>query len=309
MAGPGDEVATAEDRGRGDLRASDADREQVVDALRAAFLQGRLTADELGARADRVYASRTYADLTEVIADIPTALTGAPSPRPPWRAAKRALWFEYAAFLPGIVAVIVLPGGPRTTIWTFIIFAAVIYPVFWLFGLLKMIAARRVTPAAGREPGPPPAGLPQPAGFYHAEQVIRPALRAALAQGLLTVDEFDAREAQVSESRSRAEMAPLTADLPVGLTTRLPRPRDAWTGVCATVAAAGVLAALLHWQPGNSPAFLLALFSAATILLVPPITVGLMFDARHQKRVGRQLRLGSAPRAGGCSGTSGCSSQ
>jgi hypothetical protein len=82
MAGPGDEVAAAESRSRGGLRASDADREQVIAALKAAFVQGRLTADELGARVDRVYASQTYAELAAVIADIPTALTRARSPRP-----------------------------------------------------------------------------------------------------------------------------------------------------------------------------------------------------------------------------------
>jgi len=109
MAGPGD---VTEGRGRGGLRASDAAREQVIDALKAAFMQGRLTKDELDTRADRIYASSTYAELAEVIADIPTALTGAPSPRAPWRATKRAWWFEYAAFLPGIVALIVLPRGP-----------------------------------------------------------------------------------------------------------------------------------------------------------------------------------------------------
>jgi DUF1707 SHOCT-like domain len=295
MTGPGDEAATAQDRGRGGLRASDADREQVIDALKAAFMQGRLTGDELGGRADQVYASRTYAELARVIADIPTALTGARTPRGPWRATKRAFWFEYAVFLPGILALIVLPGGPRTTIWTFVIFCAVIYPVFWLFGAA---AARRAQPAAGREPGAPLAWQPQPAGIFEAEQTTN-ALRAALAQGRLTEDEFDARAAQVSATRSRAALAELTADLPAGLTAPRPRARDAWLGACVTVAAAGVLAALLVFQPDNFPAFALAILSAATLLLAPPITVGLAVDARHQKRVGGQLRLGPAPRPGG----------
>ena len=136
MTGQGDEIAAAEGRDRGGLRASDADREQVIGALKAAFVQGRLARDELGARADQVYASRTYAELAEVIADIPTALSGGRSPRAPWRATKRAWWFEYAVFLPGIVAVILLPGGPRTTVWTLVILAAVIYPVFWVLGVL-----------------------------------------------------------------------------------------------------------------------------------------------------------------------------
>ena len=39
MAGPGDEQAAAT-AGRGHLRASHADREQMIDALKAAFVQG-----------------------------------------------------------------------------------------------------------------------------------------------------------------------------------------------------------------------------------------------------------------------------
>ena len=124
-------------------------------------------------------------------------------------------------------------------------------------------------------------------------------LRAALAQGRLTEDEHDARAAQASASRSCAELAALTADLPVGRTARLPKTRDGWTGACVVIAAASVLAALLRWQPDNYLAFAMALLAATTLILAPPITVGLMVDARHQKRRGAQLRAGPAPGAGG----------
>jgi hypothetical protein len=291
MPEPGDQGA-ADASGRGYLRASDTDREQVIDVLKAAFVQGRLNEDELGSRVDRVYASRTYAELAEVIADIPTALTGARSPRAPWRATKRAWWFEYAVFLPGIVAVILLPGGPRTTIWTFIILAAAVYLVFWILGVFKAVTSRRVKPSGGQHGQQLP-----PLSWYEREQVIR-TLKAALAQGRLTEDEHDTRAAQAPAARSRAELAALTADLPADLTARLPKARDAWTGVCVSLAAAGVLAALLLWQPDNYPAFALALFAAATVLLTPPVTVGLMVDARYQKRTGGRLRLGPAPNAG-----------
>ncbi|HTS96198.1 MAG TPA: DUF1707 domain-containing protein [Streptosporangiaceae bacterium] len=290
MAGPGDEVAVAESRSRGGLRASDADREQVIAALKAAFVQGRLTKDELGARVDRVYASQTYAELAEVIADIPTALTAARSARAPWRATKIAWWFEYAVFLPGIVAVLLLPGGPRTTVWTLIILAAVVYLVFWILGGFMMVASRRAKPSAGQP-------LP-PLSWYDREQVIR-TLRAALAQGRLTEDGHDARAAQASAARSRAELAALTADLPADLTARLPKASYGLTGVCVVIAAASVAAAIVLWQPDNYPAFALALFTGATLILAPPITVGVMIDVRHQKRFGGQLRLGPAPGAGG----------
>jgi len=48
MAGSGDEITAA--GGRDHLRASHADREQVVEVLKAAYVQGRLTKDELDAR-------------------------------------------------------------------------------------------------------------------------------------------------------------------------------------------------------------------------------------------------------------------
>ena len=60
--GPGD---------HGRLRACHADREQVIGILQAAFAQGRLTPDELDARAGQAFAARTYADLAALTADIP----------------------------------------------------------------------------------------------------------------------------------------------------------------------------------------------------------------------------------------------
>ncbi len=47
----------------GQLRTSHADREQAIDVLKAAFVQGRLTKDEFDLRVSQVFASRTYAAL------------------------------------------------------------------------------------------------------------------------------------------------------------------------------------------------------------------------------------------------------
>lgn len=52
MTEPGNEKA-AGGSGRGHLRASHADREQVIAALTAAFIQGRLTRDEFDLRVAR----------------------------------------------------------------------------------------------------------------------------------------------------------------------------------------------------------------------------------------------------------------
>jgi Domain of unknown function (DUF1707) len=65
---------TARVPGRGHLRASDADRERVVDTLKAAFVQGRLTREELGVRTGLALMSRTYGELTAITADIPAGI-------------------------------------------------------------------------------------------------------------------------------------------------------------------------------------------------------------------------------------------
>jgi hypothetical protein len=82
MAEPLDQTPVA--AGRGDLRASHADREQVIGVLKAAFVQGRLAKDELDLRVGQALVSRTYADLAGVTADLPIGLAEAQPPQPPW---------------------------------------------------------------------------------------------------------------------------------------------------------------------------------------------------------------------------------
>ncbi len=88
MTGPGDQRAAAA-RGPGRLRASHADREQSIEVLKNAFVQGRLTRDELDARVGQALASRTYADLAALTADIPAGPAAVPSPRPTWVRSQR----------------------------------------------------------------------------------------------------------------------------------------------------------------------------------------------------------------------------
>jgi Domain of unknown function (DUF1707) len=80
MAGPGDGLEAA---GRGHLRASHADREQVIGTLKAAFVQGRLTKDEFDLRVDQTLAARTYAELAALTADLPAGPAAAAPPRRP----------------------------------------------------------------------------------------------------------------------------------------------------------------------------------------------------------------------------------
>ena len=86
--GPGDQMAAGA-VGQGHLRASDADREHMIETLKTAFVQGRLTKDELGMRAGQALASRTYAELAAITADIPAGLIGT-QPPPPKTARVRA---------------------------------------------------------------------------------------------------------------------------------------------------------------------------------------------------------------------------
>jgi Domain of unknown function (DUF1707) len=96
--------------GGGRLRASHADREQVIEALKNAFMQGRLTGEELGARTGQVLAARTYAELDAVTADIPggAEVAGPPGLARRWPLARASV--KSGCFL-AIAAVFVQSGN------------------------------------------------------------------------------------------------------------------------------------------------------------------------------------------------------
>jgi Domain of unknown function (DUF1707) len=81
MVGAGDEIAPAVG-GSYHPRASYADREQVISILQAAFVQGLVGKDEFDLRVGQALASRTYAELAAVTADLPAGLTVAQPPGP-----------------------------------------------------------------------------------------------------------------------------------------------------------------------------------------------------------------------------------
>jgi hypothetical protein len=62
--------------GRGELRASHEDRDAVVEQLRTAAGDGRLTADELDGRLELALNARTYSELAALTADLPAAGAG-----------------------------------------------------------------------------------------------------------------------------------------------------------------------------------------------------------------------------------------
>jgi len=126
---------------RGHLRVSHADREQVIDALKAAFVQGRLIKDELDARVGQALASRTRADLAALTADLPAGLMKAQPPgkpragraRPPANVA--VIWGAG-----GIVPLAALVAGlPALVPWEWrvpILAMVIIYETVWVAGFL-----------------------------------------------------------------------------------------------------------------------------------------------------------------------------
>ena len=134
MTGPQDLAAAGGDR----LRASHADREQVIEALKDAFVQGRLTRDELATRAGRALAARTFAELATLTADIPAAAGPARPPAPACRRplARKAVGAGSCLIIAAVaarVAGLVDPGPPAPSpyhswapLCLFVTFAAVV---------------------------------------------------------------------------------------------------------------------------------------------------------------------------------------
>jgi Domain of unknown function (DUF1707) len=60
----------------GSLRASDADREAIVNRLHKAATEGRIAPDELEQRVTAALKARTYAELDATVADLPRQPTG-----------------------------------------------------------------------------------------------------------------------------------------------------------------------------------------------------------------------------------------
>ena len=198
MAGPGDEIAAGAS-GRGRLRASHADREQVIEVLKAAFVQGRLDRDEFDLRVGRALASRTYADLTALTADItPARLTRARPLGPARKSANKkkkavaALACTSLAY-PGLMAA--LPPIPDGSPF------AVLVPVvmFVLFGAVStgwlLLFHAWLDERAGRQSA---QGLP-PGGGGEASRSLAP---AGPAGQLPPVNPGQQQRAEAAPSRS-----------------------------------------------------------------------------------------------------------
>ena len=157
--------------GRGRLRVSHADREQVIGTLKAAFVQGMLAKDELDLRVGQAFASRTYADLAAVTADLPTEPTAAQPPKPVRAQGEQPVLrpgpviMAATALCTGIWAFTFLPswpanseGDPPKAIILLFFWANFMYLIVSAIAVANMIELRRKKRSGGRSPRPPSAG-------------------------------------------------------------------------------------------------------------------------------------------------------
>ncbi|PKV85939.1 uncharacterized protein DUF1707 [Streptomyces sp. TLI_146] len=78
---------TSEPSGAGaglpEMRASDAERERVAEALREAVAEGRLDMEEFEERLEAAYKARTHGELAPLVRDLPTPGVRTPAPSSP----------------------------------------------------------------------------------------------------------------------------------------------------------------------------------------------------------------------------------
>ncbi len=103
--------------GRARLRASDSDRDRVLDMLKTAFVQGRLTKDELDARVGQTLTSRTWGDLAALTTDIPAWAIHRPVRKPARRTPKPQADAVVRAVACAIVALAAITLAAMPGIW------------------------------------------------------------------------------------------------------------------------------------------------------------------------------------------------
>jgi hypothetical protein len=106
------------------LRVGDQERDAVAEILRRRHVEGRLDAEEFNTRIDRCLAAKTYADLDQLIADLPLAPGGSQVGYPRWRP-----WPGGFALLPLVVIAIAVAGGHAWIAIPVIFF--IIRPLLW----------------------------------------------------------------------------------------------------------------------------------------------------------------------------------
>jgi len=90
-----------------DVRASDADRQRVIDLLRTHTADGRLTLEEFEERVGEALAARTQADLAHVLRELPVPLSARSTSSKPVERARR----RRSLPTPALVALLVVVGS------------------------------------------------------------------------------------------------------------------------------------------------------------------------------------------------------
>jgi Domain of unknown function (DUF1707) len=88
------------------MRASDRDRQRVVDRLRGALEDGRLTMEEYVDRMEAAYQAATYGDLAPLCADLPAPAPVVAGSQAAARAAAPPAGFSVVGCLAGLPAVL-----------------------------------------------------------------------------------------------------------------------------------------------------------------------------------------------------------
>ncbi|HYB14756.1 MAG TPA: DUF1707 domain-containing protein [Streptosporangiaceae bacterium] len=157
MAGPGDEAAGAGGRSR--LRASHADREQVIGVLKAGFVQGRLDRDEFDLRVGQALVSRTCGELAVLTADLSSGLVTVPRPGKAARARTRSPMSKVvmgaAMTIPAPVMVMALLHTRSQSAANVIFYVLLIYLLIWAMAFVTVahtIAESRDERSRGKLP-------------------------------------------------------------------------------------------------------------------------------------------------------------
>jgi len=145
--------------GDSNLPVSHVGREQVLDALKAAFVDGRLAKDEFDLRVGQVLAA--YAELDAVTADIPTALTAAQPPETIRKSHNKKLIQRGTAAGTGatvaLAATIAVAARGNPVISLVVVGLAGVFVAVLLAGLLSLVSwVLEMVSSRQPSPGPPP---------------------------------------------------------------------------------------------------------------------------------------------------------